>query len=103
MSQNHENERLQQQKITYTVQVLQYDYKHTTVLRPAQKIFTYIMRRHHCRRRAAKFGLRAFEQGVLSIVSHLLWNGTSVFPVSSEGLPHLIASYDTQGEAEDLF
>jgi hypothetical protein len=39
--------------------------------------------------------LRAFEQGGIFIVSHLLWNGTSVFSVSSEGPLHLIASYDT--------
>jgi hypothetical protein len=26
-----------------------------------------------------------------------------VFPVSSEGSPHLVTSYDTQGDAEDLF
>jgi hypothetical protein len=25
------------------------------------------------------------------------------FPVSSEGLPHSVASYDTQGDVEDLF
>jgi hypothetical protein len=40
---------------------------------------------------------RAFEQGGIFIVPHLLWHGTSVFPVSSEGLPHLVASYDTRG------
>jgi hypothetical protein len=28
--------------------------------------------------------LRAFEQGGIFIVPHLLWHGTSVFPVSSE-------------------
>jgi hypothetical protein len=28
---------------------------------------------------------------------------TSVFPVLSEGPPHLVASYDTQGDVEDLF
>jgi hypothetical protein len=47
--------------------------------------------------------LRAFEQGGIFIVPHLLWHGTSVFPVSFEGLPHLVASYDTHGDAEDLF
>jgi hypothetical protein len=31
--------------------------------------------------------LRAFEQGWIFIVPHLLWHGTSVFPVSSEGPP----------------
>jgi hypothetical protein len=29
------------------------------------------------------------------IVPHLLWHGASVFPVSSEGTPHSVASYDT--------
>jgi hypothetical protein len=48
--------------------------------------------------------LRAFEQGgIFLIVPHLLWHGTSVFPVSSEGPPHLVAFYDTRGEVEDLF
>jgi hypothetical protein len=47
--------------------------------------------------------LRAFEQGGIFIVPHLLWHGTSVFSVSSEGPPHLIASYDTRGDVEDLF
>jgi hypothetical protein len=38
--------------------------------------------------------------GVLKfIVSQLLWHGASVFPVSSEGPPQLIASYDSQGNA----
>ena len=47
--------------------------------------------------------LRAFEQGGIFIVPHLLWHGTSVFPVSSEWPPHSVASYDTQGDVEDLF
>jgi hypothetical protein len=47
--------------------------------------------------------LRAFEQGGIFVVPHLLWHGTSVFPVSSEGSPHLVASYDTRGNVEDLF
>jgi hypothetical protein len=47
--------------------------------------------------------LMAFEQGRIFIVPHLLWHGTSVFPVSSEGPPHLVASYDTRGDVEDLF
>jgi hypothetical protein len=42
--------------------------------------------------------LRAFEQGGIFIVPHLLWHGTSVFPVSSEGPPHSVASYDTRGK-----
>jgi hypothetical protein len=47
--------------------------------------------------------LRAFEQGDIFIVPHLLWHGSSVFPVLSDGPPHLVASYDTRGYVEDLF
>jgi hypothetical protein len=43
--------------------------------------------------------LRAFEQGGIFIVPHLLWHGASVFQVSSERT----APYDTHGDAEDLF
>jgi hypothetical protein len=43
--------------------------------------------------------LRAFELGGIFIVPH----GTLVFPVSSDGPPHSVASYDTHGDAEDLF
>jgi hypothetical protein len=50
----------------------------------------YIRRRHHCRWRAAKFrpklGTKAFQQD--------LYRATP---------PHSIASYNTQGDAEDLF
>jgi hypothetical protein len=53
----------------------------------ALKIFLLIWRHHHCRWRAKNLGLcsaiRAFEQGEIFIVPHLLWHGTSVFPVSS--------------------
>jgi hypothetical protein len=71
--------------------------------------------------------LKAFQQGGIFIVPHLLWHGTLVFPVSSEGPPqdlyratpavtrdlgfpvssegppHLVAFYDTRGDVEDLF
>jgi hypothetical protein len=47
--------------------------------------------------------LRALEQGGIFIVPHLLRHGTSVFPVSSEGPPNSVASYDTQGDVENLF
>jgi hypothetical protein len=71
------------------------------------KNFSLIWRRHHCRWRAAKFrpmlGAQAFEQGGIFIVPHLLWHGASVVPVSSEGPPHSVASYDTRGDVEDLF
>jgi hypothetical protein len=33
--------------------------------------------------------LRAFEQGGIFIVPYLLWHGTPIFLVSSEGPPHL--------------
>jgi hypothetical protein len=46
---------------------------------------------------------RAFEQGGIFIVSRLLWHGALVFPVSFEGPPHLVASYNTQEDVEDLF
>ena len=47
--------------------------------------------------------LRAFKQGGIFIVPHLLWHGASVFPVSSEGPPHSVAFYDALGDVEDLF
>jgi hypothetical protein len=50
---------------------------------------SFIWRRHHCRWRAPKFRpmLSAFWQGGIFIVPHLLWHGTSIFPVLSEGPP----------------
>jgi hypothetical protein len=42
--------------------------------------------------------LGAFEKGG----PHLMWLGASVFPVSSEGPPHSVASYDTQGGVEKI-
>jgi hypothetical protein len=36
-------------------------------------------------------------------VPHRLWHGVSVFSVSSEGPPHLVAFYDTPGDVENLF
>jgi hypothetical protein len=46
--------------------------------------------------------LRAFEQGGIFIVPHLKRHGTSIFTVSSEGQPHAVASYNKQGNVEDL-
>jgi hypothetical protein len=63
----------------------------------------HLWRRHHCRWRALCSALRAFEQGGIFIVWHLLWHGALVFPVSSEGPPLSVASFDTQGDVEDLF
>jgi hypothetical protein len=47
--------------------------------------------------------LKAFELGEIFIVPHLLWHGTSVFPVSSEGSSYSIASYDTHEDVNHLF
>jgi hypothetical protein len=47
--------------------------------------------------------LRAFKKGWIFIVQQLLWQGASVFPVSSKGLFYSIASYDTHGGVEDQF
>jgi hypothetical protein len=47
--------------------------------------------------------IKAFVQGEIFIMPHLK-HGASVFLVSSEGPPHLvIATYNTQGDVEDLF
>jgi hypothetical protein len=78
-----------------------------TVLRPAQEYFTYMetspMPVKGCTNLGLCLALRAFEQGGIFIVPHLLWHGTSVFPVLYEGLPHSVASYDTRRDVEDLF
>jgi hypothetical protein len=92
----------------------QIDYWLFTVLRPAQEFFTYMetspflygdvtIAGEGLQHLGLCSGLRAFEQGGIFIVQHLLWYGTSVFPVSSEGPPHLVASYDTRGDVADLF
>jgi hypothetical protein len=47
--------------------------------------------------------LRAFKQGGIFMVQNLLCYGILVFPVSSNGLPHSIASYESQGNTKDLF
>jgi hypothetical protein len=47
--------------------------------------------------------LRAFDKGRIFIVSHLLCHRASGFPVSFKGPPHTVTSYDSQGDAEDLF
>jgi hypothetical protein len=70
------------------------------------KNFSLYMATHHCRWRAAKFRPMLGAQG--------LWAGrdlyratpavtrTSVFSASSEGPPHLVASYDTQGDVRGV-
>jgi hypothetical protein len=81
----------------------------SNVLLPAQEFFTYYVfgdvtiTGEGLQNIGLCSALRALEQGGVFIVQHLLWHGTSVFPVSSEGPPHLVASYDTQGDVEDLF
>jgi hypothetical protein len=72
------------------------------IVRLAQEFFTY-METSPLPVKGCKTALRAFEQGGIFIVPHLLWHGTSVFPVSSEGPPHLVAFYDTRGNVKDLF
>jgi hypothetical protein len=47
--------------------------------------------------------LRTFEQGGGSLSCHTCWERTSVFPVSSKGPSHSVASYDTHMGAEKLF
>jgi hypothetical protein len=47
--------------------------------------------------------LRVFEQKYIFTMPHPLWHETSFFPVSSEGPPQSVASYDTHGNVEDLF
>jgi hypothetical protein len=70
------------------------------------KNISLIWRHHHTGKGLQNLGLwlvlRAFEQGGIVIVPHLLQNGASVFPVPSEGLPHSVASYDRQRYVEDL-
>lgn len=59
-----------------------------------------LWRRHHCRWSPENFwpytALIAFTKGVTFIVQHLLWRWVGR-GVSSDGPPHLIASYDKQG------
>jgi hypothetical protein len=63
------------------------------------KNFSLIWGRHHCWWRAAKFrpmlGAHGLWAGGIFIVPHLLWHGTSVFLVSSEGPSHSVASFTT--------
>jgi hypothetical protein len=67
------------------------------------KNLSLIWRRHHYRWRTVKcmpmFGARSLWAGR----DHYRATPTSVFPVSSEGLPHSVASYDTQRDVENLF
>jgi hypothetical protein len=64
----------------------------------------HVWRRHHCWWRATKFrpmlGAQGLWVGRDFIVPHLLWQGTSIFPVSSEGPPHSVAFYDMHEDAE---
>jgi hypothetical protein len=50
-----------------------------------------------------KLGLCSFEQEGIFIMPHLLLHRTFVFPVSSEGRPHSVIPYNTQGGVKDLF
>jgi hypothetical protein len=78
------------------------------VLRPVQEYFTYmetsLWLANDCKMYVYLCSaLRAFGQGGISIVPYLLWHGTLVFPVSSEGPPYSVASFYTLGDVEDLF
>jgi hypothetical protein len=77
------------------------------VLCPAQEYFTFIdatITGEGLQNLGLCSARRAFEQGGgIFIVPHLLWHETSVFPLSSERSPHSVASYDTQGDVENLF
>jgi hypothetical protein len=65
------------------------------------KYFSLMWRRHHCRWRASKFRPTLGAQGLWAgSVPHLRWQGTSVFPVLSEGPPQSVASYDTQPDPQ---
>jgi hypothetical protein len=46
-------------------------------------------------------GAHGLWRGIF-IMPHLLWLGASVLQVSYKGLPHSVASFDTQGDVEDL-
>jgi hypothetical protein len=78
-----------------------------TVLRPAQEFFhlygDVTIASEGLQNLGLCLALTAFEQGGIFTVPHLLWHGASVFPVSSEGPPNEVASYDTRGNVEDLF
>ena len=69
------------------------------VSRPVREHFTH----HYCRWRAAKFRLTAFNEGGIFIIPHLLWHGTSVFTVSSEGPPAFSPLLRQARGTEDLF
>jgi hypothetical protein len=44
---------------------------------------------------------RAFEEGGIFVMLYLLQHGALVFPVSFEGKPHSVASYDRQEDVEE--
>jgi hypothetical protein len=64
------------------------------VLRLAQEYVTLCMETSPLPVRATKFRLMLGTHGLWA-GKDLLWHGASVFPVSSEGPPHLVAFYDT--------
>jgi hypothetical protein len=71
------------------------------------KNISLIWRRHHCRWRAAKFRPMLGAQGI--------WAGRDLYRATPavardlgfsgliQGLPHSVTSYDTHGDADDLF
>jgi hypothetical protein len=70
----------------YNVNVGNYKF---TVLRPAQESFTHKWTSQlpvkGCKNLGVCSVLRAFEQGRIFIMPHLLWHGAPISPVSSEG------------------
>jgi hypothetical protein len=74
------------------------------ILRPAEEFFTYMVTiaGEGLQNLGLYSALRAFEQGEIFIVPHLLRHGASVFPVSSDEPLHLVVSYDTRGDVDDL-
>jgi hypothetical protein len=73
-----------------------------TVLRLAQEFYVTIAV-EGLQNLGLCLALRVFEHGGIFILPHLLWHGTSVFPVSSEGPPQSVASYNIRRDVEDLF
>ena len=63
---------------------------------PVQECFTPVGTSPYCWRRKLS-ALIAFEPWGIFIVADLLWHGTSLYTVSSEGPPRSVASYDKSG------
>jgi hypothetical protein len=77
-----------------------------TVLHPAQEFFTDMetsplpVKGYYIELYALRSGPLCREGSFFAIPT-VTWDLS--FPISFEGLPHLVASYDTRGDVEDLF